>query len=75
MPKDEWLRAKNRDLASGRDWLEERDQEENRLAALDEFISQTEESKIKKNGKLRKCCATPKGRGPHAPGCCNKGRS
>jgi hypothetical protein len=75
MPKDDWLRARNKDLAKGRSVQDEREHEDAQLASLDEWISKRESVVETKGPKLRarmrKCCNSPRGKGPHVGNCCN----
>lgn len=73
MPKDDWLKARNKVLSAGRNYQEEREQEELHLSNLDELIRQKEIGKLKRPRlrKQRACCNSEKGKGPHVGNCCN----
>lgn len=73
MPKDEWLKARNKNLSAGRNYQDEREQEALQLSALDELINRQEHGKLErpKLRKLRACCNSEKGKGPHVGSCCN----
>lgn len=73
MPKDDWIKARNRARSSGRSYEDEREQEKMSLAAVDSWIAAKEaylESKKNRKGN-RQCCDTKKGKGPHKMDCCN----